>query len=568
MSRVHCQVEATGDAILLTDLGSRNTTLVNGQPVRRCNLRPGDEIGVGNVRLMVADVGTREPESQAASKPGSTVSIRQSSGFYVRGKRADFLASGKAHTIYDLADLYSLSRALWTAGGYDDVVERIGRWIADRFSPSVVWLVTEAQGPATPKEIFRAPDCDTLEPPREHFDRTLRSQDGLLVPLGDIKTPADILETLVVVPLIVGPNMAGAIAVQSHVAHGPYDEADLELMLAVGCIVAPWFHAMTTIDSLREETDRLRKARPASPVLIGSSSVMENVREAIRGAAQSDLNVLILGETGCGKEIAAQMVHDLSRRRKASFVAVNCAAIPRDLFESELFGYERGAFTGATRVKKGLLDEARGGTLFLDEVGDLSLENQARLLRAIETHSFRRLGGAEEHHVDFRVVSATNLLLNRSMADKSFRSDLYYRLNAIEIAIPPLREHVQDIPELVDHFLQLARLTAKRPLKGITPEAVDALQKEDWPGNVRQLRTTIERAVATAREDTIRLDDLALGAVSHGSPSFLSLADLEKRHIAEALERTQGQMTEAARLLGIGRTTLYEKLARYNLRNT
>jgi len=565
---VHCQVETAGNAILLTDMGSRNTTLVNGQPVQRCTLHPGDEIGVGNVRLLVADIGAKEPDSHAVIRPGSTVSIRQSSGFYVRGKRADFLASGKAHTIYDLADLYSLSRALWTAGSYDGIVERMGKWIADRFAPAIVWLVTGASGSPRPKAIFRAPDCGTVELPLEHYDRTLQSHDGLLIPLGKIKTPADILETLIVVPLIVGPDTVGAIAVQSHAARGPHDEADLELMLAVGCIAAPWFHAMATIDSLREETDRLRKTRPEAPVLVGSSRVMENVRKAIRNASQSDLNVLVLGETGAGKEIAARMIHDQSARRKAPFVAVNCAAIPRELFESELFGYKRGAFTGAERDKAGLLDASKNGTLFLDEVGDLSPDNQARLLRVIETHSFRQLGGIEERHVDFRVVAATNRALGRAMADNSFRSDLYYRLNAIEIAMPPLRDHASDIPELVDHFLHLARLNAKRPLKGITREALAVLKKRDWPGNIRELRAAIERATALAGDDMIRPETLTESPVYYDSRSFPTLAELEKCHILKALESAQGRMTEAARLLGIGRTTLYEKLARYNLQNT
>jgi DNA-binding NtrC family response regulator len=561
---MHCQVEAAGDAIYLTDLGSRNTTLVNGRPVQRCVLHPGDEIGIGNVRLLVADASVKAPEVRRENRPGSTVSIRQSSGFYIRGKRADFLTSGKAHTMYDLADLYSLSRALWTAGSQQDIVNRSAEWIANRFAPSHIWHVSNARGVIAINEVFCAPDGQPADPPLKHCERTIQSQDGLLIPIGAATVPAEDRETLIVAPLIVGPSTIGAIAVQSHPKRNAFDETDLELVLAVGCIAAPWFRAMAALESLHEETDRLRKVRPETPVLIGSSHAMEDVREAIRRAAQSELNVLVVGETGSGKEIAARMVHDLSAHHNAPFIAVNCAAIPKDLFESELFGYEKGAFTGAARGKKGLLDECHGGTLFLDEVGDLSPENQARLLRAIETHAFRRLGGSEEHRVDFRVVSATNAPLNRVIHERSFRSDLYYRLNAIEIMMPPLREHLSDIPELAEHFLRLARLNAKRPLKGITPEALDALMKREWPGNIRELKTAIERAAALAPDEMIRPENVTESPSYYGIRTFPTLAELEKRHILEAIERAQGRMTDAARLLGIGRTTLYEKLARLN----
>lgn len=568
VSRHHCQIEAVGDGIFLTDLGSRNTTLVNGKPVTRCDLRPGDEIAVGNVRLLVAEVGKPDAGKRDRSQPGSTVSIRQSSGFYVRGKRADFLASGKTHTVYDLADLYSISRTLWTAVSREELIQRASEWLVDRFSPSAIWLTTATGGAFDIREVYCVPNRKKKpQPPREHCERAIQTSDGLLIPLGKISSHSEPPDTLLVVPLVVGPETVGAVAIQSDRGRSAYDEADLELLLAVGCVAAPWIHAMATIESLKEETSRLRRVRPESPVLIGSSRVMEDIRSAIRNAAQCDLNVLILGETGSGKDIAARLLHDQGDRRKAPFVAVNCAAIPKELFESELFGFERGAFTGAVHSKKGLLDECSGGTLFLDEIGDLSTENQARLLRAIETHAFRRLGGSEEHHVDFRVVSATNRSLTRSIAENSFRSDLYYRLNAIEITMPPLREHLSDIPELADHFLHLARLRVKRPLKAITPEAVEVLQKRDWAGNIRELRTTIERAAAIAQDDMVRPEDFAVTPRFYDQQSFPTLNELERGHILEAIETAQGNMTEAARLLGIGRTTLYEKLSRYNLQS-
>ncbi|GMV90966.1 MAG: hypothetical protein AMXMBFR82_07440 [Candidatus Hydrogenedentota bacterium] len=555
-----------GNAVLLTDLGSRNTTLVNGKPANRCTLQAGDEIAVGNVRLLVAEVSSRDETRRAPATPGSTVSIRQSSGFYVRGQIADFLASGKSHTIHDLADLYSLARALWTAGKRDELIVRTREWIADRFEPSTIWIANDIAGTVNTREIYRAPNAEHSQPPQSHCERAIRTGDGLLIRLDNVAPGADTPETLMVVPLVVGPETAGAVAVQSDRRRSSYDEADLELLIAVGCIAAPWVHAMATIETLREETNRLRQSRPESAVLIGSSQLMESVRSAIRLAAQTDLNVLIVGETGSGKEIAARMVHDYSSRHKAPFVPVNCAAIPKDLFESELFGYERGAFTGAVQAKKGLMDECHGGTLFLDEVGDLSPENQARLLRVIESHRFRRLGGNREQEVDFRIVSATNRPLARAITENAFRLDLYYRLNGIEIGMPALRDRKSDIPELAQHFLALVRLRAKRPLKGFGPGALEALQDRELEGNVRELRSIIERAAAVSSGEYIEAEDLAGTPLQYGHQSFPTLADLERQHLLEALQRTQGNMAEAARLLGIGRTTLYEKLARYDLR--
>lgn len=552
--------------MLLTDLGSRNTTLVNGKPVGRCNLHPGDEIAVGNVKLLVAEINGREEDEELSRQPGSTVSIRKSSGFYITGQRADFLASGQSHTIHDLADLYSLSRALWIAGKRDELIMRTREWLVDRFEPRVIWLAGGLEGAVEMNTIYRASGSEAPAPPVHACERAIRSGDALLLPLGNPEMHPVPPESIIVVPLVVGPETVGAIALQSDRERSVYDEADLELLIAVGCIVAPWFHAMTMIESLREEANRLRHMKPDSAVLIGSGPAMERVRSAIRIAAQSDLNVLIVGETGSGKEIAARMVHDHSSRSKAPFVAVNCAAIPRELFESELFGYERGAFTGAVKSKKGLIDECHEGTLFLDEVGDLSPENQARLLRAIETHRFRRLGGQREHEVDFRIVAATNRPLGQAIAENAFRSDLFYRLNGIEIGMPPLRDRRSDIAELAEHFLDLARLRAKRPLKGFAPGALESLESLEWKGNVRELRSVIERAVAVANGEPIQREHLAHSPFVYDHHGFPTLAELEQRHIVNALQQTQGRMAEAAKLLGIGRTTLYEKLAKYNLR--
>jgi DNA-binding NtrC family response regulator len=265
----------------------------------------------------------------------------------------------------------------------------------------------------------------------------------------------------------------------------------------------------------------------------------------------------------------ARSVHEQSPRASGPFVAVNCAAIPSTLFESELFGHEQGAFTDAARPRKGLMEQAHGGTLFLDEIGDLSIENQARILRAIEQGTFRRLGAQQETHVDIRVVAATNEDLPSAIEAGAFRLDLFHRLNGFQITVPPLRERPADIPLLAEHFLRLGLAQAKLPIKGFAPDAIEYLQSRMWPGNVRELRNCIERAIARAESDVIGTKDLySSGAAARSEPpdsDSLTLAQMERNHIARILRDHGGNVSAAARTLRIHRNTLYNKIAQYGL---
>jgi len=258
-------------------------------------------------------------------------------------------------------------------------------------------------------------------------------------------------------------------------------------------------------------------------------------------------------------------------RKRGPFVTVNCAAIPHELFESFMFGYERGAFTGADRSSRGFLAEAHGGIIFLDEVGDLSLSNQARILRSIEYGTYRRPGADQDSRVDVRVVSATNRDLRAAAQQGAFREDLFHRLNGFEISLPPLRERVEDIPELAQHFFELAKQQAKRPVRAVAPEAMEILQTQNWTGNVRELRNCILRAVSIAQGDTIRaedaLDNLSGPRRREEGQDAASLADIEKKHIAHTMTRYGGNVSKAAKALGISRSTLYEKLRLYELNN-
>jgi DNA-binding NtrC family response regulator len=306
--------------------------------------------------------------------------------------------------------------------------------------------------------------------------------------------------------------------------------------------------------------------------MIGRDEKMLIVFEWIRTAAKSDISVLILGPTGSGKEVVARMIHELSRRSVAKFQAVNCAALPDTLFESEIFGYEKGAFTGAHDRKPGRLELANEGTLFLDEIGDMSLIAQAKLLRVLEERRFERLGGHKSISVDFRLISATNRPLEQFVRDTRFREDLYYRVNAFAIRLPSLRERQVDIPVLAQRFL--ARYCAAQGLpldsKGFSKEALDSLCAYHWPGNIRELESTVSRAALSAPGRSIRpLDIEFLHASSTPAPiagdHLPTLAESERAHIVRVLEATGWNKKEAARVLDISRGTLYRKILEYRL---
>jgi DNA-binding NtrC family response regulator len=306
--------------------------------------------------------------------------------------------------------------------------------------------------------------------------------------------------------------------------------------------------------------------------MIGRDEKMLIVFEWIRTAAKSDISVLILGPTGSGKEVVARMIHELSRRGKERFQAVNCAALPDTLFESELFGYEKGAFTGAHDRKPGRLELADRGTLFLDEIGDLSPVAQAKLLRALEERRFERLGGQKSVHVDFRLISATNRPLDLFVRDGRFREDLYYRINAFAIRLPSLRERQVDIPVLASRFLARYCATNGLPLdaKTFAPEAMTQLQTYSWPGNIRELESTVSRAALSAPGRVIRETDVeflhAHPATDPSEPARLpTLREAERAHIHRALESTGWNKKETARLLEISRGTLYRKILEYAL---
>ena len=368
------------------------------------------------------------------------------------------------------------------------------------------------------------------------------------------------------VPVVMISGHASIESAVKAVRLGAYDF--LEKPLALERVLLTAQKAIERRDLLAEIAAMRGRADPEA-VLLGSSAAMERLRAEIVRVAPTDARVLIIGENGTGKELVARALHRGSGRADAPFVEVNCAAIPEELIESELFGHVKGSFTGATEDRRGKFEEADGATLFLDEVGDMSPKTQAKVLRALQESRFARVGSTKAIASDARVLSATNKDLQAEIGRGTFREDLYFRLAVVPIQVPPLRERAEDIPELARHFLELASARFGRRPKKLAPDAVKALAAHRWPGNVRELKNLIERLMILAPGDEISAEDLPFADGADVLPPDAPLKDarddFERRYILAVLRRHRGNVTRAAEALGLERSNLYRKLKGYGI---
>jgi two-component system nitrogen regulation response regulator NtrX len=325
---------------------------------------------------------------------------------------------------------------------------------------------------------------------------------------------------------------------------------------------------------LEQENKRFKNREQRKYMMVGESKSAKQLYEQISKAAPSKGRVLITGENGTGKELVARAIHQLSNRASAKFVELNCAAIPQELIESELFGHEKGSFTGAGTRQIGKFEQANGGTLFLDEIGDMSLTAQSKVLRAIEEGEIQRIGGTRTLKVDVRIISATNKVLEKEIEKGNFRQDLFYRLNVIPITVPPLRDRKDDIPILVEHFVEQFCDENGKPLKKISPDAISVLKDYNWPGNIRELRNIVERLIIMVDSDTIKGSHVLLAinidqSQSSNTKAPVSLKDMmdeyEKKIIIAELEANDGNVSQTARNLNIDRANLYRKLRSYDI---
>ncbi len=501
-----------------------------------------------------------------------------------------------------LATLYDLTREL---AGARDVGELASTAAARLFAvfpraTHVTLFLADGSGPPTPAHRFQRGDDALANQPhvvsQSVLERVVTRREALLI--ADVPTALAGVDSVVearihatiCAPLIARERLVGVLEIDNRHPVGTFSERDLEIVtvfaepLALAVENAALTERLRRAEArLRRENQMLRASLEAS--LLADSRAMRAVLHRVELAARERLPLLILGETGVGKEVVARTVHATSERREGPFVAVNCAALPRDLVESELFGHDRGAFSGASGARLGLFREASGGTIFLDEVTELPIELQGKLLRAVDQAVVRPVGADREVAVDVRILAATNRDPEAEVLAGRFRRDLLYRLDVLRIEIPPLRERIEEVPALADHLLARYRAASGRDVRGIHPQALDALLAHDWPGNVRELKNEIERAAAqTSEGEWIQAEALSMrvrAAASRapraipadardGSRSSGVLRDaleaIERRFIIQALDRFDGNLTRAAEYLGFSRPGLRLKMERLGLR--
>ncbi|MHC5021181.1 MAG: sigma-54-dependent Fis family transcriptional regulator, partial [Planctomycetota bacterium] len=399
----------------------------------------------------------------------------------------------------------------------------------------------------------------------------VRLRDSESIRLGGVRS-------LAAAPLIRADKLLGALYVDSTRADRVFDDDDLRTLTAVAAQAAIAIENARLFAAAKAEVREFRQRAGGAGQIVGRSKELLGLLQSVRKVAATGATVLLTGETGSGKELFARAIHDLSPRADRPFIAVNCAAMAETLLESELFGHERGAFTGAHKTKPGKFELADGGTLFLDEVGEMSSSTQTKLLRVLEERRFERVGGVRRISVDVRIVAATNRDLPEEVRSGRFREDLYYRLAVVPLHVPPLRDRREDIPDLARHFLKRFARDLGKAMEEISADAMAALQQHDWPGNVRELQNAIERAVVLSERNRIESIDLPArvvqgsGASGHvvalpGDDLTLptAIAQTERVYIARALEVARGKKVEAARLLGISRPTLDKKLKLHGL---
>jgi Nif-specific regulatory protein len=569
-SRVHATICREGDQWRIRDGESRNGTFVNGQKIDDAVLAEGHYVRVGSTEF------TFHQSSEPPTIFGDDGNLSQTLVKDVRISPDDsgllalapIAALRDSEQAQDLLLLYQLSIKLLGCATTQEVMRIALDLLRERTGASLVgFLGVGDDGRLTPHTVLPASEKDEvpLSEALTHLvieeRRAVWTANQRTAPSGD--KPEHYADALCV-PLVMGSSVLGAIHV--YLQQGRFRQSHFDFTISLANIVAVAVKRARHEESVAIDYQRLRQKSAGFDDLIGQSPAMVDLKERIRRIARSSGCVLIRGESGVGKELVARALHRNSVRADRPLLAVNCAAIPEHLMESHLFGHKAGAFTGADRDHIGLFEQAHLGTLFLDEVGELTLAGQAKLLRILEGYPFLPVGSTSEVKVDVRLIAATNQDLATYVNEKKFREDLYYRLSVFELQVPPLRERGADLDLLIDFFLDHFKRQHGRPALKLSDPARQKLLAYTWPGNVRQLRNVIDSAVVLAGGNTIEAGDLGLrGAVSESTLTTLRLDAWERKLIGEALGRTRGNIPDAAKLLGIGRATLYRKIEEYGI---
>ncbi len=559
-SRTHAILSREQDQWVLSDADSRNGTLVNQRRVSIQRLKQGDRIRIGSTELEFDIVQSGDADSNSS---GQTLVMEAVVGGDASGVQSLSMLASQQRS-QDMLDLYQLSIGLIRCRSPEEVARKGTEMLKVRTAAAAAgfFWVDEA-GHLQPQYIVpedMAPHV-TLTPKLN--DRVLRERRAVWVNLSIDASDQGGVADVIGVPLINAEATIGAILLYRRQKR--FEQGDFDLAISAGNMLAVALESARSQATLSAEHRRLQERVGDFSELIGESTGMLQLKERITRVARASGCVLVRGESGVGKELVARAVHRTSPRADRPLLCVNCAAIPSELIDSQLFGHKKGAFTGADQDHRGWFQQAHTGTLFLDEVGELTLEAQAKLLRVLEGHPFQPVGSTREVRVDVRVIAATNRDLRESVREKRFREDLYYRLSVFELYVPPLRDRGEDVERLVEHFLHHFRQQHGRPGLQLSPEARRVLLAYNWPGNVRQLRNVIDSAVVLAAGDRIEPEDLSLRDVGQGQLDSLRIDVWEERLVREALKRTGENVNEAAGLLGISRATLYRKLEQFGI---
>jgi len=592
VSRKHCLLRQGEDGrVQIKDLDSRNGTLVNGLAVKEQWLHHGDEIATGDsVFLFLLEDDERVPPSRVefddCHPAAETKLIHPKEVIYLQPDRLLKELPATSPLARNLSALLKISRVVHAIRDLEELQAQLLDLIFEVI-PASRGAIMLADGGAQEFSSLYARTRQAGQPQLVRVSRTIACQVmnedvailGVDVPASDKLRDVESLavsevRSLLCVPLSVFQRVIGCIYLDNTNASGRFNEDHLQLMAAIAGISAVALDNARRQQWLEQENQRLMSEIKQEQSLIGEAGPMREIYQFLAKVAPTDSTVLIEGESGTGKELAARALHRNGGRANKQFVAINCAAIPETLLESDLFGHERGSFTGATAQKKGRLEIADGGVVFLDEIGELAPALQVKLLRVLQEREFERVGGTHTIKVDIRVIAATNRDLNEAVRLGVFRQDLYYRLAVVKLTMPSLREHKDDIPMLTRHFVQKYSKRCKVKPKPISREAMAALVNYDWPGNVRELENAIERALVMGSPEMVLLEDLPESLLEQAPAEAMtegkyqaSVKAVKKQLIIDAVEQSSGNYVEAAVILGMHPNNLHRLIRNLGLKD-
>ena len=587
LSRRHCLIQKDNGHFNIRDLTSSNGTYVNGLPIAAHVLKDGDQIRAGQSLFLFVH---NEVESVVASLPlelaggnpmaAATVLLKAEDALYLRPQNLPRVD----RTVRNLETLLKIGSAIASIRGLEPLQRELLRLILEVIPGDRAAVLLAGK---TPDEFTSVYQWNTsaqerpMQVSRTIIDQVIREKVALLS--NDVLHDAAIdltesviqahIRSLLAVPLIAFEKCLGAIYLDSQNVSSRLDEDHLQLLTGIAGMAAIALENALLVESLQRENHRLKVEINVEHDMVGGSPRMRYVFDFVGKVAPSASTVLIRGESGTGKELVARAIHRNSPRASKPFVAINCATLTESLLESELFGHEKGAFTGAVAQKKGKLEEASGGSVFLDELGELAPTLQTKLLRVIQEREFERVGGVRPIKADIRLIAATNRDLEEAVKNGTFRRDLYYRINVVSIVLPPLRERREDIVPLANHLVRKHAQNSTRQVTGISDAARAYLVNYDWPGNVRELENAMERAVVLGATELILPEDLPDGVVDAdipGSPSSGSfhemVRDAKRQIVLKTIEEAGGSYNEAAKRLHLHPTNLHRLIRTLNLR--